>query len=146
MDELIELDHGDDKLCGFKDAGAKFKAKGNRRWPDEVKAKIVEESNQLGASVPQVAARYGVAKSCLYAWRQKAIESKLNVANPKNEARAFAPLVVEDDNANGVDYYSSSFEIPIEGVEIKIGNVSLSFKQATLEQISTLVKRLNGVV
>jgi transposase len=43
-----------------------------RRWSDEEKARLVAETMVPGAVVAHVARRYGVAESCLYAWRRQA--------------------------------------------------------------------------
>lgn len=43
-----------------------------RRWSDDDKARIVRESREPGAWVPEVARRYGLSPGQLYKWRQKA--------------------------------------------------------------------------
>jgi transposase len=42
-----------------------------RRWSDDDKARIVRESREPGASVPEVARRYGLSPGQLYKWRQE---------------------------------------------------------------------------
>ena len=46
--------------------------RGNRRWPDEVKARIVAESLAPGARVVDVAARHGLVPHQLSDWRRRA--------------------------------------------------------------------------
>jgi transposase len=41
-----------------------------RRWSDDDKARIARESRESGASVPEVARRYGLSVGQLYKWRQ----------------------------------------------------------------------------
>jgi transposase len=66
---------------------------GRRRWPDDVKARIVAESFQPGARVCDVAAKYGLIARHLSGWRGQARKGKLVV--PIDVAPAFVPLVIE---------------------------------------------------
>ena len=76
--------------------------RGYRRWPDEVKARIVAESFRPGARVVDVAARHGIAAHQLSVWRRHAREGALAlpadaVAEIEEAAApAFVPLVVPD--------------------------------------------------
>jgi transposase len=51
--------------------------RGNRRWPDEVKARIVAESLAPGARVVDVAARHGLVPHQLSDWRRRARQGLL---------------------------------------------------------------------
>ncbi len=44
--------------------------KGGRVWPDEVKARIVAETFEEGATVVGVARRYGLSRTQLSGWRR----------------------------------------------------------------------------
>jgi transposase len=66
---------------------------GRRRWPDDLKARIVAESFQPGARVCDVAAKYGLIARHLSEWRAQARKGELVV--PINAAPAFVPLVIE---------------------------------------------------
>lgn len=48
-------------------------AVGRRNWPDETKARIVEEALAPDVNVSAVARRYGMSPSQLFGWRRKAI-------------------------------------------------------------------------
>jgi transposase len=66
---------------------------GRRRWPDDVKARILAESFQPGARVCDVAAKYGLIARHLSGWRGQARKGELVV--PIDVAPAFVPLVIE---------------------------------------------------
>lgn len=66
---------------------------GRRRWPDDLKARIVAESFEPGARVCDVAAKYGLIARHLSEWRGLARKGELVV--PIDVASAFVPLVIE---------------------------------------------------
>jgi transposase len=53
------------------------RTRGYRRWPDEVKARIVAESFQPGVRVADVARRHGLASHQLSDWRRQARQGLL---------------------------------------------------------------------
>jgi len=66
---------------------------GRRRWPDDVKARIVAESLLPGAQVCDVAEKYGLIARHLSQWRGLARQGKLIL--PGDGAPTFVPLVLE---------------------------------------------------
>ena len=66
---------------------------GRRRWPDDVKVRIVAESLAPGAGVCDVAQKYGLIARHVSQWRGLARKGKLVV--PVDSAPSFVPLLVE---------------------------------------------------
>ena len=76
--------------------GVEIYATGHRRWPDEVKARVVADTLEPGATVNAVAERYGVQPNQLSAWRRMAKQGKLVLPAIAPGEPVFAPLVVCD--------------------------------------------------
>ena len=62
---------------------------GRRRWPDELKARLVAESHADRTKVGEVARRAGLHPSCLSQWRRQAREGAL--AMPDAGGADFVP-------------------------------------------------------
>lgn len=76
--------------------GVEIYASGHRRWPTEVKALVVADTLEPGATVNAVADRYGVQPNQLSAWRRLAKQGKLVLPSTPADEPDFAPLVVCD--------------------------------------------------
>jgi transposase len=63
-----------------------------RRWSEDEKARIIEESLRPGAQITDIARRHGVSRALLYAWRREARCAPISpVASPIPE---FVPVLL----------------------------------------------------
>src|SRR5690625_1592946 len=67
---------------------------GRRRWPDDVKARIVAESFQPDVLVSAVARRHGISPQQLTAWRRAARDGHLALPGDA-DSPGFVPLLVD---------------------------------------------------
>lgn len=72
---------------------------GRRRWPDDLKARIVSESLAPGARVCDVAQKYGLIAHHVSQWRGLARKGQLVL--PAASAPGFVPLLVEPVTTQG---------------------------------------------
>ena len=77
--------------------------RGNRRWPEALKARIVAESFQPGVRVADVARRHGLASHQLSDWRRQARQGLLALPAEamaslvEDREPAFVPVMVGSD-------------------------------------------------
>ncbi|MEO1989245.1 MAG: transposase [Martelella sp.] len=90
-----------------------------RQWPDEIKARIVSESLRPGATVNEVAERYGLKPNHLSAWRTLARRGKLVLPAPEDEME-FAAMVVETSCAEPPPQPTNRPEIVVGSVVIRL--------------------------
>lgn len=96
----LEICMADDGFVGRYDVVEP--RRGNRRWPDDVKARIVAESLEPGVRVVDVARRHGVIANQLSDWRRQARDGILvlpfGVATTPSDhdgiEPAFVPLAI----------------------------------------------------
>lgn len=65
----------------------------HRKWPDEVKARVVSETLLPGATVNEVARRHGLSANHVSSWRTLARKGRLVLPAPEDPVE-FAALMV----------------------------------------------------
>lgn len=114
---------------------------GRRRWPDDVKSRIVAESISSDRPVSEVARRNGLVPSQLFAWRRQAQDGKLIL--PVDDAAAFAPLLVEADPSLASAPSGNSTQSGI--IAIEIGDLIVRLAADTpAARIAEIVRALQG--
>lgn len=120
----------------LRDYGVDIRTNGQRRWPDEVKARIVAESLKPGATVNGVAARYGLRANHLSEWRSRARDGRLVLPAVEDDDFCFASIVVADDGGDAPvpvasAHLAKSDVAPAGPIEICIGQVTIRLDGAT---------------
>ena len=119
----------------LRDYGVDIRTNGQRRWRDEIKARIVAESLKPGVTVNAVAARYGLRPNHLSEWRSRARDGRL-VLPAQADGVCFAPIVLSDGGAvvPGA-YFSGQPSKPevlrVASIDIAVGDVTLRLDGAT---------------
>jgi transposase len=103
-----------------------------RRFSEDDKARIVEETLVPGAVVSDVARRHGLSPQQLFTWRREARRGP--VAPAPEVARVFVPAVVHEAGVGGRDktnkkaarrrrgrQTSGIIEVEIDGVTVRVG-------------------------
>jgi transposase len=93
---------------------------GRRRWPDDVKARIVAASFLPGARIADLARMHGTTRWQIYTWRRLARKGLLALPAAVAEAPAFAAVVMED---------AAAIEKTVAVVEIVVGEMMIRVPQ-----------------
>jgi transposase len=92
-----------------------------RRWSEDERARIVEESLKPGARVSEVARRHGVSRGMVFEWRRQA-----KAGEPRQEAGrsrlAFVPVTIAPEKAGG----QIANDAP--AIEIELGDIRIRVK------------------
>jgi transposase len=100
-----------------------------RRFSEDDKARLIEETLVPGAVVSEVARRHGLTPQQLFGWRRQA--RQLTAENPETAASLFVPAVVEvapperavrrRGRPRQAERCSGIIEVEIAGVTVRVG-------------------------
>jgi len=96
---------------------------GRRSWPDDVKARIVRESLEPGATVCEVARRHRISPQHLTLWRRAARQGRLSVSVGYDEKvgdASFVPLAIDTDRREPVSAVNDRIVIELNGMVLKL--------------------------
>jgi transposase len=111
----------------------------NRKWPDEVKARVVAETLMPGVTVNDVARRHGLPANHVSSWRTLARKGRLVLPAPEDPVE-FAALMV-----GPVDDAPCAAEGAVTRPEIVVGSVVIRLEPgASADRIAGLVRALAG--
>ncbi len=121
-------------------------APGRRRWPDELKARIVLESLAPDAVVTQVAQRHGCRPQQIHDWRRLARTGALALPAPLGgePAPAFVPIVVDAEAPRPtLPAASASFDLEVEiaGATVRVRGCT---DVGVLTDVFTALRRSRG--
>jgi len=129
--------------------------RGNRRWPDDVKARIVAESLEPGVRIVDVARRHDVVPHQLSLWRRQVREGILTLPfeavsgllESGNAESAFVPLVIAAEPSEAVNVVAPPLpEAASSVLTLEIGSdvVMRVPGDVPVERVAALVRAMRG--
>jgi hypothetical protein len=97
-----------------------------RRWSEDQKARLIEESFRPGAQVANIARRYGVSHRLLYTWRWAILASlietcKVNGIDPQAYLTAIFTRIANNHPINRIWPTGSGLTLTYALVDVRFG-------------------------
>lgn len=151
--DYLEIGMADDGFVGRYEVVEP--RRGNRRWPDDVKARIVAESFEPGVRVADVARRHDVVPHQLSFWRRQAREGILALpfeamSGPSeigDGEPAFVPLAIAVEPSETVNVLAPPLPaavLPVLTLEIGPDVVMRVPGDVPVERVAALVQAVRG--
>ncbi|MCY1740478.1 IS66-like element accessory protein TnpA [Ensifer sp. SL37] len=132
--------------------------RGNRRWPDDVKARIVAESLEPGVRVVDVARRHGVVANQLSDWRRQVRDGILvlpfaattTLSEHDGIEPAFVPLAIAAEPPEPVNRLSLP-KLASDGPQAQVLTLEIGSdvvmrvpNDVPVERVAALVRAMRG--
>ena len=151
--DYLEIGMADDGFVGRYEVVEP--RRGNRRWPDDMKARIVAESFEPGVRVADVARRHDVVPHQLSFWRRQAREGLLALpfeamSGPSeigDGEPAFVPLAIAVEPSETVNVLAPPLPaavLPVLTLEIGPDVVMRVPGDVPVERVAALVRAMRG--
>lgn len=151
--DYLEIGMADDGFVGRYEVVEP--RRGNRRWPDDMKARIVAESFEPGVRVADVARRHDVVPHQLSFWRRQAREGILALpfeamSGPSeigDGEPAFVPLAIAVEPSETVNVLAPPLPVavlPVLTLEIGPDVVMRVPGDVPVERVAALVQAVRG--
>lgn len=130
--------------------GVEIRSNGQRRWTDEAKGRIVSESLKPGATVNDVAYRYGLRPNHLSEWRSRARDGRLVLPTAEDDDFCFAPVVLSEGGGDTAVPAVSEQLAKSDGaravpIEITLGQVTIRLDGGTgAARIAEIVRAIGS--
>ncbi|WP_312418776.1 IS66-like element accessory protein TnpA [Shinella sp.] len=126
--------------------------RGNRRWPDDVKARIVAESLEPGVRVVDVARRHDVVPHQLSLWRRQVREGILTLpigsmpglSESGDPEPAFVPLAIAAEPSEAVNVLAPPAVSSVLTLTIGPDVVMRVPGDVPVERVAALVRAMRG--
>lgn len=113
----------------FRSGGGGVSAGGRRRWPDDLKARIVAETLEPGVSVRDVAERYGLRANRISEWRRLAKDGRLTLPAAAGPVESAPLMLCDEASLASPPLTTSAPGAPL--IEVMIGDVSIRLDAGT---------------
>jgi transposase len=111
---------------------------GRRRWSDDEKAKVLEETLRPDVVISEIARRHGLTPQQLFTWRRQA--RRFLVADP--DGARFAPVVVETGQPHTTPVESNPHvSVERHEIELDVGGSSVwIWRGANAGMVTTIIR------
>ena len=115
-----------------------------RRWSNDEKARVLDETMEAGAVISEVARRNGLTPQQLFTWRRQARRTAARLATI--DASAFVPVVIGGRVASATTpTIETGVKLP-PVLELEIGGSSVwVWREAEVDLVTAVVRALKGV-
>ena len=115
-----------------------------RRWSDDEKARVLEQTMQPGAVISEVARRNDLTPQQLFTWRRQSRRVAARLATI-DASSAFVPAVIDDRVAAAPTRIEEVAVKPPPVIELEIGGSSVwVWREAEITLVTAVVRALKG--